>query len=177
MIKDWGITLDHGDFEDLVLHHIDSVYNFAMILTGSVDMAEDLAQETYLKALRCKHLYKHDTNCKAWLFTMMKNLFLNDYRQRSREVLLGGRFWDDDEDPLFVSICVHPTPDLKLDLEKAFALLPPDLRLAVMLRDQEGLEYKEIAEIFDCPIGTVMSRLHRGRTRIKQFLEQEVDVL
>ena len=158
--------MDDNAFEDKILQHIDSMHNFAIVLTGSVSDADDLTQETYLKAAHCQHLYTHDANCKAWLFTIMKNLFLNTYRQRKREVLLGD--WSDD-DPLFISLAVHSTCDLKLDLEKAFSSLPVNLRLAVMMRDQEGLEYKEIAEIFNCPIGTVMSRLSRGRAQIKQF--------
>ena len=155
----------------MILHHIDSLYNFAIVLTGSVSDAEDLSQETYLKATRCQHLYTHDTNCKAWLFTIMKNLFLNTYRERKWEILLGER---DDEDPIFISLAMHSTCDLKIDLEKALASLPVNLRLVVVLRDQEGMEYKEIAAIFNCPIGTVMSRLSRGRARIKQFFSEEV---
>lgn len=163
--------MDNRAFEDMILHHIDSLYNFAMVLTSSVSDAEDLSQETYLKATHCQHLYTHDTNCKAWLFTIMKNLFLNTYRQRKHEILLGDR---DDEDPVFISLAIHSTCDLKIDLEKAFASLPVSLRMMVMLRDQEGLEYKEIAAIFNCPVGTVMSRLSRGRARMKQFLSGAV---
>ena len=174
MRKQRGPKLNDGAFEDLILSHIDSLYGFARALTGSVDSAEDLVQETYLKATRHKSLYKCDTNCKAWLFTVMKNLFLNTRRQLKHEVLFGSFVLEDgEEDPIFLSASINPTPDLKLDLEKAFATLPADLRLVVMLRDQEGLEYKEIAEILCCPIGTVMSRLARGRARIKNFfLEQ-----
>lgn len=166
--------MNEGAFEDVVLRHLNSLYAFAKGLTGTAEGADDLVQETYLKATRCKHQYKPDTNCKAWLFTVMKNLFLNDCRQRKREVLVGNFFLDEGEDnPVFMSISIQPTPDLKIDLEKAFASLPENLRFVVMLRDQEGLEYTEIAEIFCCPVGTVMSRLSRGRARIKKFfLEQ-----
>ena len=104
----------------------------------------------------------------------MRNLFLNDYRHRKREILFGSSLAEEGEDsPLFISISINPTPDLKMDLQKALATLPVNLQLVVMLRDQEGLEYQEIAELFCCPVGTVMSRLARGRARIKKFfLEQ-----
>ena len=166
--------MDEGTFDNKILHHIDSLYGFAKILVGSGNGAEDLVQETYLKASQQRHQYRHDTNCKAWLFTVMKNLFLNNLRQSRREVLFGNFVLDDGEDnPVFMSMSIHPTHDLRMDLEKAFSSLPENLRLVVMLRDQEGLEYKEIAEIFCCPVGTVMSRLARGRAGIKKFIMEQ----
>lgn len=166
--------MDEGKFDQLILYHIDSLYGFAKVLTGPGDGAEDLVHETYLKATQNRGQYKHGTNCKAWLFTVMKNLFLNNIRRNRREVLFGSFVQDDgDDDPVFLSVSIHPTPELRMDLEKAFAALPENLRLVVMLRDQEGLEYQEIAEIFCCPVGTVMSRLARGRASIKKFILEQ----
>ena len=166
--------MDEGTFDQLILYHIDSLYGFAKVLIGTGDGAEDLVHETYLKATQNRCQYKHDTNCKAWLFTVMKNLFLNNIRRHRREVLFGSFTLEDgEEDPVFMTVSIHPTPELRMDLEKAFAALPENLRLVVMLRDQEGLEYQEIAEIFCCPVGTVMSRLARGRASIKKFILEQ----
>ena len=161
-------------FENMILCHLDSMYAFARVLAGNHEHAEDLVQDTYLKATQNRCKYQHDTNCKAWLFTVMRNLFLNDYRHRKREILFGNFLSEEGEDsPLFISISINPTPDLKMDLQKALATLPVNLQLVVMLRDQEGLEYQEIAELFCCPVGTVMSRLARGRARIKKFFMEQ----
>lgn len=171
-----GLRLSENAFEDTILGHIDSLHAFARTLTGSMEGAKDLVQETYLKASRSRHLYKDGTNCKAWLFTILKNQFLNTRRRQKWEVSLDAMIADgdfgsvaSDDYPAFLPTSFNPTPDLKVDIEKALASLPADLRLIVMLRDQEGLDYREIAELICCPIGTVMSRLARGRERIKQF--------
>jgi RNA polymerase sigma-70 factor (ECF subfamily) len=165
---------DREAFEELILQYADSLYGFARSLTGSADGAEDLVQETYLRAIRYWTHYEPGTRCKAWLFTIMRNLFLNERRDRAREILLGGSDPEGNdtvlEEVAALKAGMLQRPDLKVDLEKAFAALPTDLHLVVLLRDVEGLEYREIAELLGCPIGTVMSRLSRGRARIKRFL-------
>lgn len=163
-------------FAELILRYVDALYSFARMLTGSADGAEDLVQETCLRAIRCWKQYEPGTHCKAWLFTIMRNQFLNDRRARGRELLSSGsEFNHDEENGGMIVRMPAPLqrPDLKIDLEKALASLPEGLRMIVLLRDQEGLEYREIADLLDCPIGTVMSRLSRGRFRVKRFLTGE----
>ena len=158
-------------FADQILCHVDSLYSFARHLTGSRDGADDLVQETYARAMRSWRRFEPGTHCKAWLFTIMRNRFLNDRRSRSREVLRGDPTGLNDEGgPVDFPNSLLQRPDLKIDLENAFASLPEDLKLVVLLRDQEGLEYREIADLLGCPIGTVMSRLSRGRLRVRRFL-------
>lgn len=165
---DWN----REEFDDLILGYLGTLYGFARVLTGSADGAEDLVQETYVRAIRYWRHYEPGTHCKAWLLTMMRNLFLNQRRDRAREVLwgVGSGAEDDPGAGAVFNRSFMMRPDLRIDLEKALSILPPDLRVVVLLRDQEGLEYREIAEILGCPMGTVMSRLARGRARIRRFL-------
>ena len=100
--------MDEGTFNSLILSHIDSLYGFARVLTGSADSAEDLVHDTYLKATQQRCQYKHDTNCKAWLFTVMKNLFLNTRRQLRHEVLFGSFVLENGEEVTGATLVQEP---------------------------------------------------------------------
>jgi RNA polymerase sigma-70 factor (ECF subfamily) len=164
------------EFEELTLPYLDSLYGFAMILTANSDDAHDLVQDSYLRAFRFYHRYEHIANYKAWLFTLTKNLFINRYHQRAREISLSDIDIVDDEPyespaPLLLfAYDRHERGVFRRDIQLALIALPEKLRLAVLLRDVEGFDYKEIAEVMGCPLGTVMSRLSRGRNLLKKSL-------
>ncbi|MDH4069731.1 MAG: sigma-70 family RNA polymerase sigma factor [Ignavibacteria bacterium] len=167
----------HKDFEEEALPHLDLLFNFARKMTNSSEDASDLVQETYLKAYRFWHSYEKGTNIKAWLFRILRNTYINRYRKESKG--------PDEVD--FESVQNlnhksngHGTPPLDQalgslmedDVSTAIASLPDDFRTVVILCDIEGLSYEEIAEFVECPIGTVRSRLHRGRRFLRtQLLE------
>lgn len=163
-----------NDFEDLALPHMDSLYSTALRLCRNESEAEDLVQETMLKAFRFFHRFQPGTHIKAWLFKILTNTFINQYRkhQRDREIV---EDWDWDQ--------ILPSEERSFDAEKqifdrtmsrqvldAIEKVPLDFRMVVLLADLEDFSYKEIAEIVDCPIGTVMSRLYRGRRILGRLL-------
>lgn len=166
-----------ADFEREVMPHLQSLYGVAMRMTKSESDAEDLVQDAILRAYRFWDGFESGTNARAWLMRIMTNLFRNRYRERAREQeILGeaeastanvGQFQGsaprDAESALFGRM-------LSRDVEKALALLPPEFRLPVILADLEDLSYKEIADIMECPAGTVMSRLYRGRRMLQKML-------
>jgi len=166
-------------FEEAALPYIDALYGFGLLLTGQADEAEDLVQETLLRAFRFFHQYEHGTNCKAWLFTIMKHIFLNQAPQRARMVLsrevgpdeegTSQALWRESQSPGHGSSMRDEV--FAKDIEKALGLLPDAFRLVVVLKDVEGFSYGEIARLLDCPIGTVMSRLSRARDLLRQFLQ------
>ena len=166
-----------AEFEDITLRYLDSLYGFALVLTGNSDDAYDLVQDAYLRAYRFYPRYAHISNYKAWLFTLTKNLFINRYHQRAREVSLTElEAVEDDpyESPKEILVAArgrHEKGLFRQDFERAMVKLPAKLRLAVLLKDVEGFDYKEIAEIMNCPLGTVMSRLSRGRNLLKKALK------
>jgi len=166
-----------AEFEDVTLRYLDSLYGFALVLTGNSDDAHDLVQDAYLRAYRFYPRYAQIANYKAWLFTLTKNLFINRYHQRAREVSLTElEVVEDDpyESPKEILVAArgrHEKGLFRQDFERALAELPAKLRLAVLLKDVEGFDYKEIAEIMNCPLGTVMSRLSRGRNLLKKALK------
>ncbi len=157
--------------------HLQALYGVALRMTKSSSDAEDLVQDTILRAYRFWDGFESGTNCRAWVLRIMTNLFRNRYRERSREQeILGeaetstanlGRFQGaaprDAESALFGRM-------LSRDVEKALDTLPPEFRLPVILADLEDLSYKEIADIMECPAGTVMSRLYRGRRMLQKLL-------
>jgi RNA polymerase sigma-70 factor (ECF subfamily) len=166
-------------FETMTLQYLDSLYNFALLLTRERDRAEDLVQETYLRAYRFYDRYECGTNYKAWLLTMMRNIFINGFHQRAREVSLSDM--DDVEDKstdsyqppeeaLFSGRSMLEKGIFRVDIEKALNDLPDRLKAVVVLKDIEGFDYKEIAKILGCPVGTVMSRLWRSRNFLKKSL-------
>lgn len=160
------------EFEELALPHINSLYNFALKLTGNTGDAEDLVQETYLRAYKFFHKYKKDTYIKAWLFSILKNTFINIYRKKKKEPEKVDfhsveQFIDqltDNNNKPFKQIQDEISKNVFDDEVKvAMDSLSEEFRTIILLSDVEGFSYQEIADILKCPIGTVMSRLHRGR--------------
>ncbi len=173
---------DQATFERDALEYARPLYAAALRMTRNPSDAEDLVQETFLKAYRGFHTFEEGTNLKAWLYRILTNTFINNYRRESRrphEVELG------DVEDLYLyrrigsgdsAEAARTTEDrvldglLEADIKKAVEDLPENFRIPVLLADLEGFSYKEIAEILDIPIGTVMSRLHRGRKAMEKAL-------
>ncbi|GAB4009447.1 sigma-70 family RNA polymerase sigma factor [Spirosoma migulaei] len=165
-------------FNKEFMPHIDSMYNFAFRLTTDEDDANDLVQDTYLKAFRFISSFEQGTNAKAWLFRILKNSFINDYRKKSKEPakvdyqdVETTYNSEDAESEHTVDLRAESVSDLIGD-EVATALnsLPVDFRTVIILCDIEGFTYEEMAKILDIPIGTVRSRLHRARNLLKEKL-------
>ncbi len=176
-----------SDFEVEALEHLRALMTVATRLTRNPAEAEDLVQDTFIKAMRASHQFEPGTNMKAWLLRILTNTFINRYRRGGLErsvleapeagPLLDG--WTsasaleslrDPESQALRSV-------LEAEINAALAELPEDFRLAVVLSDVEELSYKEISEIMGCPIGTVMSRLHRGRKLLKGRLQGQAVAL
>ena len=161
----------YEEFEKEAIPHMDALYNFALKMTGDEDDADDLVQETYLKAFRFFDKFEKGTNCKAWLFRIMKNSFINDYRKQVKEP---NKVDYEDVQNFYENIksdeveSKHYEQDvfsnlLDDEISKAITELPEDFRTVIILSDIEGFTYDEIADFVDIPVGTVRSRLHRAR--------------
>lgn len=173
---------DQARFSELAMEYMASLYSAALRMTRNPSDAEDLVQETYLKAYRAFGNFEEGTNLKAWLYRILTNTFINSYRSRRRrpeqteiddvedlylyrrlgglEAVSAGRSAEEE-------VLEHFT---EAEVKEAVEQLPEQFRLAVLMADVEGFSYKEIAEILDVPIGTVMSRLHRGRKSLQKAL-------
>jgi RNA polymerase sigma-70 factor, ECF subfamily len=160
----------------VALVHLDALYHVALRLTRNRAEAEDVVQEAFLRAFRSFHRFNPGTNCRAWLFTILRNVFLNRVRTQDREVLeteMGSL----DQIEMTADPHVGGNPEERFlqtmlhgDIDRALAALPLAFREAVLLVDIEGLTYREVAEVIGCPIGTVMSRLSRGRALLRRAL-------
>ncbi len=162
-------------FEAVALEHMNSVYRLARAMSKNESDAQDLVQDTYLKAYRFFDKFKEGTNCRAWLLRILRNTFVNTIRRDKRrpQIIHLPEMRDygvelpadtDPEDWVFGDLFDD-------DMTAAMSELPEEYRTAVLLADVEGLSYKEIADIMDCPPGTVMSRLHRGRGLLREKLQ------
>jgi RNA polymerase sigma-70 factor, ECF subfamily len=170
-------------FERDVLPLLPNLYSAALRLTRNPSDAEDLVQETYLRAYRGFAGFSEGTNLRAWMYRILTNTFINAYRKKQREPIT---VQDDEIEEWFLydrlggsgveasaeAEVLDQIPDE--DVQRALEALPEGFRMAVLLADVEGFSYKEIAEILDVPIGTVMSRLHRGRKALQKALWETV---
>lgn len=171
----------YTDFQDEALVHTDALYRYARRLTSDTREAEDLLQETFLRALRFWHQYQRGTNCKAWLFRIMRNLSINRAQSRARNPVSDSL--DDTEEWSLYGRLHDPqsiqedSPEKRFfeenwssEIVDAVARLPEEYRSAIILCDVEGFSYQEIADILEVPIGTVRSRLNRARSRLQAML-------
>jgi RNA polymerase sigma-70 factor (ECF subfamily) len=172
-----------AEFERQALVHTDSLYGAAYRLTRNPRDAEDLVQDSLLRAYRFWDSFEQDSNCKAWLLRIVTNTFINEYqrKKRSREVLDAATAEQDTTDGVLVHADAsdRQSPERALldrsvsdDVQRSLDALPDDFRTAVVLCDVQGLSYKEIAEIMQTPVGTVMSRLFRGRKLLAAALRE-----
>ncbi|MFI2563259.1 sigma-70 family RNA polymerase sigma factor [Paenarthrobacter sp. NPDC018779] len=167
-------------FERDAMQYVDQLYSAAMRMARNPSDAEDLVQEAYTKAFSAFHQYKPGTNLKAWLYRILTNTYINLYRKRQREPLQSNS--DTIEDWQLAKAESHTSSGLRSaeaealdhlpdsDVKNALQAIPEEFRLAVYFADVEGYAYKQISEIMNTPIGTVMSRLHRGRKMLRDML-------
>ena len=165
-------------FNDEIIPHLESLYNFALKLTADPSDSEDLVQDTIVKAYRFFDSYEKGTNAKAWLFRILKNSFINNYRKNAKKPQ---EIDYDEVSSFYESIRAERTDTTDLEhlifrdlmddhFSKALAKLPEDFRTVVLLCDVDGFTYEEISNMLDVPIGTIRSRLHRGRNLLKTEL-------
>ncbi|MEW5995746.1 MAG: sigma-70 family RNA polymerase sigma factor [Candidatus Zixiibacteriota bacterium] len=166
-------------FEAEALPQMEALYRTALRMTKNQNDAEDLVQEAFVKAYRFWDRFEPGSNCRAWLFKIMTNIFINEYRSRSRSPM-AVNVDEVDDNFLYGQLAAHEpmaTPEQELfakifddDIKKAIENLPEDFRLVVVLSFLEGFSYQEIADIMDLQLGTVKSRLHRGRKLLQKAL-------
>jgi RNA polymerase sigma-70 factor (ECF subfamily) len=170
-----------SEFEALALGHLDSLYACGLRMTRDPRDSEDLVQDTMLAAYRFFDKFEPGTNIKAWLFKILTNTFINKYRKRVREREVRDLVEQDDTPSLMSEDVAEKSRDPEMailaalvsdDVKRALDSVPYDYRVAVVLCDLEEFTYKEIADIMDCPVGTVMSRLHRGRRLLQKQLRE-----
>lgn len=163
------------EFQRIALEHLDSLFGYAMTLTRDRAVAEDLVQETYLRAIRAAERLEPGSNVKSWLFVIMRNAWLNELRHDQA----GPKFVDLDSETAVISDeretissphVIYLKNLARLQVQEAIERLPEAYREIIVLRDFEGLTYQEIATILDCPAGTVMSRLGRARGKLREML-------
>jgi RNA polymerase sigma-70 factor, ECF subfamily len=162
-----------SEFERQAITHLDALYNFAVYLTRNPPEAQDLVQETYARAFRFSHRFQPGTHLRAWLFQILRNTFLTFYRLREREPALAEDGVPDWDTPVF-----HEAPEqtgasmeAHTDLERALSRLLPEFRMVLLLAEVERMPLEEIARVMECPVGTVKSRIFRGKERLRELLK------
>ena len=160
------------EFRRQALTHLDVLHNLAVYLTRNGSEAEDLVQETYVRAMRFSHRFQPGTHLRAWLFQILRNTFLTFYRLREREPALsedgipaGGAMFHDAPDQDGAST------EVLTDLDRALSRLPEEFKTPLLLAEVEGLPLDEVAQIMDCPVGTVKSRIFRAKERLRDYLK------
>src|SRR5688500_15128780 len=154
---------------EAMLSAVPSLRAFAISLSGNVDRADDLVQETLLRAMANIDSFQPGTNMSAWMFTILRNLFRSEYRKRRREV-------EDTDGSYAESLKSHPEQNSRLEFQEfrtALAKLPPDQREALILVGASGFSYEEAAAICECAVGTIKSRVNRARTRLSELMSVE----
>jgi RNA polymerase sigma-70 factor (ECF subfamily) len=178
VVENLELKKKYDDFESEAIPNLPALKSFALKMTNDIEEADDLVQDTMLKAFRFWDKFERGTNCKAWLFQIMKNSFINNYRKFSKEPNMVDY---DDIQNFYETIksddvkTQHYQNDafsdiLDDEIVDALSKLPDDFRTIVFLSDIEGYTYEEIADFMDCPIGTVRSRLHRARKMLYSML-------
>ncbi|HEX2179238.1 MAG TPA: sigma-70 family RNA polymerase sigma factor [Actinomycetota bacterium] len=168
-------------FEDEALPLANVLYGGALRMTRNPADAADLVQETYLRAFRSWNQFQEGTNLKAWLYRILTNLYISSYRSKKREPQIVSTSSDSGDFDLYETLVDQNNVSASAesivldslgdeDIKKALSDLPDDFRMAVSLADIDGFSYREIADMLDIPIGTVMSRLHRGRKALQKAL-------
>lgn len=165
-------------FDNEFMVHVDPMYNFAYRLTFDEDDAKDLVQDTYFKAFRFINSFERGTNAKAWLFRILKNSFINEFRKKSKQPAKVDyneveQFYNSDDagSQITTDLRVETVQDMIGDeISGALNAIPVDFRTVIILSDLEGFTYEEMSKILDIPIGTVRSRLHRARNMLKEKL-------
>jgi RNA polymerase sigma-70 factor (ECF subfamily) len=163
-----------SEFQRDALEHLNALYNFAMYLTRNPPEADDLVQETYLRAFRFSHRFQPGTHLRAWLFQILRNTFLTFYRLREREAAVAEDGVPDWDVPMF-----HDAPEenphaveAHTDLERALRRLPEEFRTVLLLAEVEGLPLEDVARVMACPVGTVKSRIFRAKERLRALLAE-----
>lgn len=155
------------DFKELIVEHIPRLRRYARSLMGSRAPADDLVQDTLERSWARRHLWRRGSDLRAWLFTIMHNIYVNQRRQYQPAAMLDG-------DAVEMATNVRPESAMEMrDLAKALAQLTPEYRVVVLLVGLEQMRYEDVAEILDVPLGTVMSRLSRGRERLRALMSGE----
>ena len=170
------VEIDVEKFETAALEHMDSLYRYALYMAENESDAQDLVQDTYLRAYRFFDKFEEGTNCKAWLLTILKNTFINTVR-RDRKHSQNIRLSEMEDRGVELSVDANPEDMIfgslfDDDITTAMDSLNVECKTVVLLADVEGLSYKEIARVVGCPIGTVMSRLCRGRRLLRKKLQE-----
>lgn len=172
---------DNGAFEALVLRYQARIVNYASAMVHDAGAAEDVAQETFVRAWRGLGRFRGESTFKTWLYRIATNVARTDLDRRGRRARIANRSLDDEAEPLQAGDVPSPAPDAETSLvrreaiDRALSELPDELRQALVLRDVEGLDYKEIAGVTGAPIGTVESRIFRARRRLRTLLRPLVN--
>lgn len=162
-------TLNQSDPREQIVEHLPEMRAFALSLTRNPSSADDLVQDTIIKAWKSFHQFQSDTNLRAWLFTIVRNTFYSDLRKRRREL---NHVEESVAEAAGNSLSLDPIIEV-MDFEKAFSLLPDEQREALTLVGASGMSYEEAAEMCGVAIGTIKSRINRGRKKLAELLDYE----